>query len=164
MRTPVFLFMILLAVFVDTSTAFAYFTTKQEAFTVNQKYAVFLIDFSFGHADHSITIPLLASTTETRATTSLSYQVLNSTESVAQGAVTGIVIGDVPLAHGVYMVPKGKAGHFTLLAVYTKSPIEPSGAFHMSVSGLPFTFDGTQELQLNPSELQYYRTPSVPLK
>lgn len=149
-------------VFVPFQTQ-SYFATKQTAFTADGRMGVFIINFSFGHQNHEMTIPVRATNVGT-STSAITYSILNSTQNIVSGTTTGIVLGDVAIQNGIYTVPKGSVGKFALLVFYARGANEPQGAFHLAVKGLPFTFDGTQQLSLNPSELQYYVTPSLSLE
>ncbi len=145
------------------NTASAYFTTGQEAFTVDNKMAVFTIDFSFGHKNHDVSIPVRAVFSElTTRNNELSFVVRDKNDDLAPGMVEAIVLSDIPVSKGFYVIPKGKSATFTLLVIY-KPTSTTTDSYTMQVTGLPFRFDTDKELSLNPSELQYYKTPALPL-
>jgi hypothetical protein len=140
----------------------AYQTTGQEAFTVDEHTGVYVINFAFGHGKYDISIPVHAGRSTEKSDTSVSYDVLSNTEETS-GSSTGIILSDAPLRDGMYVVPKGKMMNFTLLVFYTpKSTVATE--YHLAVTHLPFSFNGTQQLRLNPSELKYYQTESETLR
>lgn len=148
----------------STQGAAAYFTTDQNAFTVDNTTAVFTIDFSFGHASHDITIPVSAqpmSLVENKTST-LGYTITATDGKPAQGRMMGIVLSDAQVSNGFYKIKKGESAAFTLLVLFVPDTKE-ARTYAASVSQLPFTFDGKQNLYLHPSELKYYTTPELSL-
>lgn len=150
------------AILLVPQVGFAYFTTDQEAFTVNGKVGIYTIDFAFGHEKHEIRIPVRAVRGGLSEHSSVRYELSNGTESVMGGTAVGIVLSDARIEDGMYVIPKGVSERFTLLVIYT-APAGVKSKYELAVSYLPFTFDRTQQLQLNPSELVYYTSPSLSL-
>ena len=148
---------------IGAEKAQAYFTTSQYAVALNEKTGLFLINFSFGHEDHDVYIPVLAIRGTEKAENALSYEILDDEDEIAKGTAAALVLSTFPLEAGMYKIPKGASGDFTLFALYTKDTNETDTAFSAQVTHLPFSFDKTQRLQLNPSELQYYVTPALQL-
>lgn len=136
----------------------AYFTTGQNAFTVNNKIGVYTIKFEFGHAKYDIYIPVHAFRDSAKNNSRVTYTMLDDKAEIAQGESIGIILSPLKVKNGMYMVPKGKKATFTLLAFYTPSVAETESNFRLQVTDLPFSFDRTQQLQLNESELRYYTT------
>ncbi len=141
----------------------AYLTTDQNAFTINGKVGIYTIDFRFGHGSHDVYIPVTAMHTSVKTPGVLSYQIVDEELEVAKGTSVGIVLGNAKIKNGMYVVPKGKSVTFTLLTFYVPNAEETETQFRTQVTELPFGFDGTQELQLNHSELQYYTTELLTL-
>lgn len=152
-----------LAFFVFPVSSHAYLTTDQNAFTLDDKMGIFLIDFSFGHQDHDVHIPVQAKFTAQKTTNSLSYSLYDDEDETAIGTATGIVLSNAPYKNGVYVVPAGSNASFTLFVAFSKGEKETESQFRAEVTNLPFSFSGTQQLQLNPSELKYYITDFLTL-
>lgn len=156
-------FSILLWAFLPLTTQ-AYFTTGQRVIKLNDSSALFLIDFVFGHEKHEVHIPLAAHNGTGTSPYSLSYSVLDKSGEIAEGTAAGIVLSEAPLqTSGMYIVPKNMAKKFTLAVFYKNVAAEQKQRYHLQVNHLPFMFDGSQQLQLNPSELESYRTESTGL-
>lgn len=149
--------------FVTPETARAYFTTSQSAVAVDgETSAVFLIEYRFGNGKHDLHMPIIAERGTERTDSVLSYEILDTAGKPAPGTAMGIVLSDAPIGAGEYVVQKGFAKRFTLLVVFKPETVSES-EYRLQVTQLPFTFDGTQALQLNPSELTYYTTPPLTL-
>ncbi len=145
------------------STGEAYFTTNQEAFSINNTVGVFVIDFSFGHEKYDVHIPVAALRTSQHSDSAVSFDILNGVGTSGVSPAVGIVLSDAKLVDGEYIVPKGTSQPFRLLVLYSKAPTDTAAEFRAAVTHLPFSFDGTQDLKLNSSELQYYKTGLVSL-
>lgn len=137
--------------------AHAYTTTGQTAFTVNGTVGVYVIDFAFGHEKYAIHIPVAAQRTDTPTADALAYNVLNANGTPFTGNTVGIVLSSAEVVDGEYVIPKGTRASLRLL-VLTINGAGDAGNFRTQVTHLPFSFDGKQELSLNPSELTYYTT------
>ncbi len=153
----------LVVAFAIPTTSHAYFTTNQDAFTVNGTVGVFVIDFSFGHEKHEVHIPVSAQRDSTHTSGALAYEVMDADGVSGRGSSVGIVLSDAEIVNGEYIIPKGVSQSFRLLALYSKAPADKETGFRTTVTHLPFSFNGTRSLQLNPSELQYYATKLVSL-
>ncbi len=160
MKKYIFVVLLLLGY---THSADAYLTTSQNAFTVDNRSAIFTIDFTFGHETRDIFIPLPALLNgEGTNPNALGFAVLDEDGKSVPSTAAGIVLGGVPLKNGFYVIPKGKAATFTLLMI-VKSGTTTETELHAQVTSLPFNFNGTSKQALNPSELQYYKTPNITL-
>lgn len=146
-----------------TQNTHAYFTTAQNAFTANDTMGVYTVDFSFGHEDYDIYIPVHAERGNGQSNESLMYEILDDEKETAHGDAIGIVLGNVPVRDGMYIVPKGYKASFTLLVFFSPNETETESEFRTQVTYLPFRFDGTRQLQLNPSELVPYTTKLLSL-
>jgi hypothetical protein len=156
--------------FAQSNTAEAYFTTNQSALKISEDKALYIIEYAFGLEKYDLTMPgvtkrdLLWGTNEDK----IGYTFRNESGEVQkEGTVTAAVISRAPRADGMYILEKGKAQKMWLVALLeTKKGAEPQN-YKLQVDSLPFYVDmGAKEKdvrQLNPSELQYYVTPSVEL-
>lgn len=167
-RTHFLTFILLACIGVMASTFFiprethAYFTTDQHAESLNQKSVLFTIDYTFGVEKHNIHMPVLTSMGENKSTTTASYVIVNEAGEAVEGTATGIIFSKAKLQkNGMYEVRKGIANSFTLAVIFTPTEHPSTHSYHLQMTNLPFNFDGTQQLQLNPSELQYYKTKSI---
>ena len=152
---------ILLTIFLAIpSISSAYFTTAQSEMKLGADSALFLIDFSFGTAQHEVQIPILATqSSETPKSDAVAYTIFDEDGNTAIGTASAIVLSKASInKSGKYSVAKGLSQNFTLAVVFTPTVVTKVNEYRLQVTHLPFTFDGTQELQLNPSELTYYTT------
>ncbi len=138
----------------------AYFTTNQEAIPVGGG-ALFTIEYAFGVGKHTLHMPIFTERGTERKNSTLSYEILDGEGNPGGGKAVGIVLSSAPVSGLEYVVSRGIKRHFTLLVAY--APEKP-GEYRLQVTQLPFSFDGTQQLQLNPSELTYYATKLIPLE
>lgn len=144
--------------------ASAYFTTSQQAIDLGNGTGLFLIQYKFGHSDHTIDLPLFAERGDAAKNSVVSYEVYDGDNAVAPGTAVGIVLSDASLIEtGFYRTPKGVSHSFTLVVFFRPDENISLGKYNLQVTHLPFVFDGAQQLQLNPSELQYYKTDRLKL-
>ncbi len=142
----------------------AYFTTSQSATAIDIHSALFTIDYSFGTEKHALHLPLMAHMGTEKSNTAVSYVILDEDGVVVPGKVAGFVFSSALLGKdSMYTVPKSVAEKFTLIAVFTPTTVVEGKEYRLQVTHLPFNFDGSQQLQLNPSELQYYTTKLISL-
>ena len=144
------------------ATSHAYKTTDQTAFTLDERTGIYLVEFKLGHQKHDVYVPITA-TTGNMGDTTLTYTLYDTDNMSIDGATTGMVISDARIDDGMYKVPAGTKKTFTLFTTFTPEKIETDGQYRLEVTSLPFSFDGTQQLGLNPSELQYYTTDYLKL-
>lgn len=149
-----------------TSETNAYFTTNQKAVTLKNNTGLFLIEYSFGMGKHEVHMPILAENTTTTSNTRVSYQIIDDEDIVVStGTTAGLVLSNAPLASDTaqYVTPKGESKKFTLAVFFTPEQANANKKYRLQVTHLPFNFNGTQQLQLNPSELKYYTTKPLQL-
>ena len=149
-----------------TSETNAYFTTNQEAVALKNHTGLFLIEYNFGMKKHEVYMPIFAENTTTTSNTRVSYQIIDDTGAVVTtGTSIGMVLSSTPLSskEPQYVTPKGVAKKFMLAVLFTPNQSQLNAKYRLQVTHLPFNFDGTQQLQLNPSELQYYTTKLLSL-
>jgi hypothetical protein len=145
-------------------TAHGYFTTGQDAYSPTGDVGLFVIDFTFGHAKYDMALPMHAvKTFDTKSTTTLQFEILNSEHKRASGTVTAFVLSEADQEHGMYVVRKGKKEEFRLVALYTRTNEEAGGLFRAQVTQLPVSLIGFEDLKLNPKELVHYTTNFIPL-
>lgn len=150
---------LLSASFFSTNTqADAYFTTHQEVVPLKNGSALFLIDYAFGMEKRDVYLPVFARNTASTSNNFVSYSILDGHNTEAKGTINGIVLSDTPIKDSMYITPKGHQKNFRLAVLFTPLTATPQETYRLQVNYLPFNFDGTQQLQLNPSELQYYTT------
>ncbi|MCA9363833.1 hypothetical protein KC727_01280 [Candidatus Kaiserbacteria bacterium] len=161
-----FLALLLVVLFFDGTHADAYYTTNQSAVTLEESVGLYTIDFMFAHEDYDIYIPIIATRAPERVSdTLLSYTVLDRNDTIVEdGASAGIVLSNAKIQNGMYIVPKGTVRRFTLLTLFTPTNTDTPNEFRTHVTHLPFSFDGTRQLQLNQSELVKYTTPLTTLR
>lgn len=147
----------------------AYFTTNQVEISLdNGTSALFLIEYAFGAGKRDVHMPIFAKSGSEAWRDAVSYQVLDENGTAVNGKVSGIVLSGTPMRDGMYVVPKGTGKKFTLAVVFTpQEQVSTEGTeekqYRLQVTYLPFSFDGIQALQLNPSELKYYTTKLISL-
>ena len=155
---------------VSPAVADAYFTTSQTAVPLNERAAMFLIEYSFGLPDHDLYMPVIAQRgLEWESTQKkLGYTFAENESHVHEhGTAAALVVSDAPIVNGMYKIEKGTAKTMTLLAFLITNPQQHEEDYALQVTRLPYYVDkGAGELealQLNPSELQYYVTKEIEL-
>ncbi|MCD5381740.1 MAG: hypothetical protein LR017_00310 [Candidatus Pacebacteria bacterium] len=128
-----------------------YKITDQTAFTLDNTAGIYLITFKLGHGNHDIYVPITA-TTEDRGNTALTYALYGTDDTTIDGDTTSMVISNATIENGMYKVPAGTKKTFTLFTVFTPHTIAVDGQYRLAVTHLPFSFNETTQLQLNPSE------------
>ncbi len=162
--TRIGLFSALCALAFLATPTHAYFTTAQSAEALTGG-ALFTIDYSFGMAKHDVYLPFHAHNQSVAPSAdAVSYSILDEDGVVVAGKVSAIVLSNATLGtDGMYKAKKGGAKKFTLVVVFIPETKDTEKTYRLQVTNLPFNFDGTQQLQLNPSELKYYTTKSITL-
>jgi len=142
----------------------AYFTTNQDARLLDNHTGLFTIDYVFGVRSHTIDMPVLAQNSLETSPNKVSYVILDDNDRVVPGKATALVFSTAELQRsGIYTVSKNEAKKFTLAVLFRPDTIESGMRYRLQVTHLPFMFDGTKQLQLNPSELIYYTTKGIGL-
>lgn len=149
----------------------AYFSTAQTATKINERTTLFTVTYKFGFLNRELYMPIIAeqnlSTTSSKF--AVGYTILDNQETVLEtGSATSLVLTadeDVVIKGARYYLPQGKSAEFTLVTLVT-TPTEVTTDASLLVSHLPFIMvkEGEEiSARLNPSEMQYYRTPTVEL-
>jgi asparagine N-glycosylation enzyme membrane subunit Stt3 len=142
----------------------AYFKTAQQEVRLQDGTGLFLIEYAFGMEKREVTLPIFAQTAPNVSNTLVSYEILDNEGETAQGTSFGIVLSDTSITEdGMYKVEKGTSKRLTLAVFFTPETKNTGTKYRLHVTHLPFQFDGTQELQLNPSELKHYQTELLSL-
>lgn len=150
-----FFFLVLLP-----QSAAAYQTTEQKSVALSENTTLYTITYVFGHGDHELHLPILATNDQsmTAHTDRLTYAVVDQEEKTAPGTTSGIILSNATIKDDMYITPKGAQKVFTLVVLHTNPGSEVYGSYDLKVTALPFSFDGAEQLALNPSELKYYTT------
>lgn len=153
----------------------AYFTTDQKAVQLNSDTVLYTITYKFGLPKASLNMPLAAvqGLDFGDASGQLGYTFLNNDERVNVKTAYGIVLSDAKVIDNKYYVPKEELATFTLVVVAKldaglSTQSDENADLSLLVTSLPFTMTRSENesarLQLNPSELKYYKTPAISLK
>jgi len=157
MKNITYLALLCLVFLATSSTSLAYFTTNQSAVRVTDTTSIFMIEYKFGHGSYEIRMPVLTERKNGVSDNKVLYNFYNEDNEVLDaGNATGIVLSDAEVLDGMYVIPKGKSKTLTLLVIFENQTPDD---VRLQVEYLPFQFNNTQHLRLNPSELQYYTTP-----
>ncbi|HEU4677217.1 MAG TPA: hypothetical protein VFS75_00685 [Candidatus Paceibacterota bacterium] len=163
-RAPIALIILLVTffvLFVLPTRADAYVKTGESTIKADGSI-IFLMDYVFGHEKHEIGMPVIARDTDGALPSMLSYQIFDETGARVAGRAIGIVLSSARVdGTGEYVVPKGHSRKFTLMVIFTPEKNNAVSKYRLQVTSLPFYFDKTQLLRLNPSELTHYTTALV---
>jgi hypothetical protein len=180
----------LFAFLVVPSISEAYKTTGQTATDLGNGNALFTITYTFGFLNREVYMPILANRNKefTDAGQNAGYAILFDGKNEAKasssqvssadakatfnytvlpGKSKAIVVSDAQIKDNRYYVPEGKTATFTLVALVDLSKSAGKNDISLLMTSLPFTMidDGKSvEARLNPTELQYFKTPEVTLK
>jgi hypothetical protein len=159
--------------FILPITADAYQTTDQTATRLTNDTVLYTITYRFGFLNRELYMPIIAGR-GVQIENNLPYagfDVVDTEDTaVTSGVANGIILTkgkDVEIRDNQYYLPAGKVAEFTLLVFATIPPATQTNERELSLlmTHLPFTMikDETESVRarLNPSELQYYRTPAV---
>lgn len=156
--------LVLCVFFTIPSSTHAYFTTSQKAIPLENGSGLFLIEYAFGMEKHDVTLPIFATTTERVQDTEIGYEIRTSDNEKISGKTTAIVLSGAEIkTDKMYHIRKGTSQKMLLAVLFTPDKNERGQSYTLNVTHLPFQFDTTQKLQLNPSELRYYVSPALTL-
>jgi hypothetical protein len=150
------------------ASTFAYFTTAQSAVRINDETVLYTVSYRFGTEKYGLLMPIAAlrKDIETSFTNYLGYTLFNGDEETTEGVANAFVFSDAEIKGNQYHIPKGDSRLFTMVSLVT-IPKQADGnlkQLSLQVTSLPFMLvDGKSEIKngLNPSELQYYKTPTT---
>lgn len=153
------------------STTMAYFTTGQTASRLSASTILYTVTYEFGFPSREVYMPIGAlRDSSTTSSPYLKYAIVDDKNNpINIGNSAALVFTgdkDVVIKDNQYYLAPGKSAKFTLMAFLTIPVEQRTKPLNMSllVTSLPFTMigDGTPiKAHLNPSELQYYRTPAI---
>jgi hypothetical protein len=148
----------------------AYFTTAQSAMMLEDgKGVLYSVTYEFGTEKYDLYMPIVPERNGAREeqVRTMTYAFVDEDDQEsAMGESVGVVVSDAEIRDGYYFVPKGEAKRFTLITLLRLPQTLVYEPFDLSllVTNLPFDMkakDAEVAAQLNPSELQYYRTPAI---
>lgn len=168
------LFVVVFAFFMLPDITMAYFTTNQTATQLTNDTILYTITYKFGFSGRELYMPIgaIRDNNSTSSSPYLEYTILDDDTPVEIGTSAGLVFSsdkDVQIKDNQYYLAPNRAAEFTLVT-FLKIPEEKQNKgldLSLLVTRLPFTMvkDGKViPAYLNPSELQYYRTPKIDFK
>lgn len=151
-------------------SANAYFTTAQSAeFLEDGKGILYTVTYDFGTEKYDMYLPIFP--TRTNNLEVLSYKFVDEieNETYRAGESIGVVTSNAEIRDGSYFIPKGEARRLTMMVLLMLPTVPSENDFNVALqmTGLPFKMIAASkevDTYLNPSELQYYRTPAVSLQ
>ena len=162
---------LLVTLLISPVDSLAYFTTDQKAYRINDQLALFQIDYSFGLEDKSVYLPVRAARDQAWGTKNkmIGFEVLKDGKITSEGEAIGVVKGPVLISvpnssNEQYVAPAGRAIPMQFFVILQIEPSATTSRYAIQVTDLPFYVGEKEEYQkLNPSELKYYKTPSINL-
>lgn len=144
-----------------------YFTTNQEAVALRDNVALYTVSYAFGSDERDFYMPIMAvrDLAHDSGTENLGFEILEGGDTATTtGTAVGLVLSNAEIIDGMYKVPKGYVGKFTLVVLYSVTPGNDETDYALHVQELPFKMGTDKEYQhLNETELQYYVTKKVEL-
>lgn len=171
MKSFIFSLALFASMLVGISNASAYFTTEQNVYRINDQTALFQIEYLFGSEDNDIYLPVRAARGQAWGTENkqIGFEILKDGKPTDEGDAGGVVMGPITFStpgssNEQYVAPAGLALRMSLFVVLEVEPSATTSRYQVQVTDLPFYTGKDQEYQrLNPSELKYYKTPSLNL-
>jgi hypothetical protein len=150
------------------ASTYAYFTTTQSAMRINEDTIMYTVSYRFGSDSYGFLMPIAAlqNDTKTNFTNYAEYTLFNGSEESKNISSNALVFSNAKIENNQYFIPKGESSLFTLVSLVTlpKEAKENLDELSLQVTKLPFMLvEGKKEIKngLNPSELQYYKTPVI---
>ncbi len=145
----------------------AYTSTAQSAIQLNDTQALFMIDFAFGTRVNDFFIPVLAQS-------GIPYQsdedvvgydvIVDRAEVATEASSTSIVLSDLEIIDGMYRIPAGSNGRFTLLTVITVPAGIADSEYLVQVTSLPHYVGLDRDRRyVNDTELRNFISPGIEL-
>lgn len=172
MKSYIFGLVFFVSLFVGTTDAKAYLTTNQDAFRINDQLALFVIEYNFGSEDESMYLPVRAARNQAWGTknSKIGFEILKDGKVTNEGEANGVVTTPlmvIPMdasENEQHVTPVGKALPMSFYVILEVEPSATTSRYQVQVTDLPFYVGAEEEYRkLNPSELQYYKTPSINL-
>ncbi len=159
-KVQLFLLVLAVSFCMHSGSAQAYLSTSQSAVKLEDG-ALFLVSYSFGHRGHELQLPFYATSSSLYTPNALAYTVVDADGVIVPGTASTIILSNAELGKDwMYTIPKGRKHTFTLIVAFAPEKKDATD-YRLQVNHLPFSFDKTQALKLNLSELQYYATPYI---
>ena len=159
----------LVAFIASANQSEAYFTTKQSATKMTETTTLYTVTYKFGNFKYDTYLPVAThrNLDHNESFNRVGYSVRDSAEQKEQtGDTAAIVFSNLEIKNGMYYLPKNKATEFTLTAFFRTDSQTEKDDYYLQVDNLPFPTligESLQNRSLNPSELQYYKTPNTEL-
>jgi len=154
---------------VGPADTLGYYTSEQSAQRITNQTALYTIDFYFGFQDEDVYIPVMTQRTEVNdpADKSVGYTFTTSENGdTTTGTSQALVLSDAEIIDGMYRIPAGHRGYFTLVAALTLDENDAKAKYGLQVTNLPFIKDRdgvTKEYGLGTAGLFAYQTKEVGL-
>jgi hypothetical protein len=141
--------------------------TFDGAVKLSDTSALYTISYAFGDDTEDLYFPILGvrDLENDSRTHTFGYEMLEDGRiRTTDGTAAGLILSDAPIVGDLYKVSKGTVAHFTVVMLYTVPDSLHENDYALHVEDLPFYVGGDMRYEhLNPSELQYYQTPTVSL-
>lgn len=113
--------------------------TNASATPVGDRHVLFSIDFDFVAANEPYRIPVLALPSSAESDkTALRYSLSSDSEAGLPGSnFAGIVLADLEVEDGMYVVPENSRADFTFFGILTLSETVDAQTVELSVSEFP---------------------------
>ncbi len=144
--------------------SFAYKTTSQSARQYSDTTALYTITYRFGFLNRELYIPISAVRGAMPTRDAVSYELMTGSTTSNLGTMSALVVSTAEIKNGMYYLPAGKAADFTFVVALTMPARTKVADYKTQMTALPFIMvDKGKKInaQLNPSELQYYVTPTA---
>lgn len=152
------------------NTSLAYLSTAQDAKVLNEQNGLFVIEYQFGHKHNDIYLPVVTKRGLAKESTEqqVGFTLREDGEKVKDlGIANGLVLSKAPIVDGMYKIKKGTSQKLWLVVMLTTKKDDPTTNYALQVDKLPFLMGSNksnlQTLELNSSELQYYKTKTIKL-
>ena len=160
------LFFIIVGISLCPSLTLAYEATKQRAYQLNDKTALFVIEYAFGTIKNDFYLPLIPQSelTHTDLTNRLGYVILKDGKILPQAKVNTVILSPAPVVGDMYKIGAGQQATFTLVVSLETHPDERDAEYALQVTSLPYYVGADRQRRItNTTLLQNYRTPGVDL-
>ena len=121
MKTPIMKILCAVAALILATrlTSYAYETTGQSVTKINDNYALFTIDYTFGFLNREAYVPIAASRGKSANKSDLEYEILGKDGHTVTnaGIVTALVLSRTKIKNDKYYLGQGDTGTFTLVGL-----------------------------------------------
>lgn len=168
-KFSIFFFAVTALLIATPNLSEAYFTTEQTATKMTNTTALYTISYKFGPFKNDTHLPAATARNllHDKSDHDLGYTVRDDEGEINNtGDTAAIVFADAKIKNGMYVLPAGKSITFTLVTFFRADEKTQLDDYKVQVEQLPFPTlidEAVQNRSLNPSELQYYVTPTIEL-